>query len=155
MADKIVVMSQGSIEQVGSPLELYDRPANRFVAGFIGSPSMNMISGRVRRDAKGVWVEAEGARLTAPDDPDLTEGRQVTFGIRPEHLELGDEGLPVTVSVVEPTGSETHLITRFGTHEITAVFRERHDFRPGQAIRLKPMLDHIYVFDDATGEWLA
>jgi len=154
MADKIVVMQAGVIEQVGTPLELYDRPVNRFVAGFIGSPSMNMISGVVRRDG-GVWVEADGVRLMAPDDPDLTEGRKVTFGTRPEHLELADEGLPVTVSVVEPTGSETHVICRFGTHEITAVFRERHAFRPGQTIHLKPMLDHIYIFDDASGARLA
>ncbi len=154
MADKIVVMQDGRIEQIGTPLDLYDRPANRFVAGFIGSPSMNMLSGAVVRDDAGVWVETEGTRLAAPDDPDLTAGRKVTFGIRPEHLELGDQGLPVTVSVVEPTGSETHLITKFGNHEVTAVFRERHDFRPGQTIHLKPMLDKIYVFDDASGEWL-
>jgi multiple sugar transport system ATP-binding protein len=154
MADKIVVMNAGNIEQIGTPLELYDRPANRFVAGFIGSPSMNMIDGIVRRD-NGVWVETDGIRLAAPDDPDLTEGRAVTFGIRPEHLELADDGLPVTVSVVEPTGSETHLITRFGSHEITGVFRERHAFRPGQAIHLRPILDHIYVFDDQTGDRLA
>ena len=61
----------------------------------------------------------------------------------------------MTVSVVEPTGSETHLISKFGSQDITAVFRERHAFRPGQAIRLKPMLDHVYVFDDATGARLA
>ena len=154
LADKIVVMQDGRIEQIGTPLDLYDRPANRFVAGFIGSPSMNMVTGVVRRDAGGVWIEAGGARLIAPDDPDLTEGRKVEFGIRPEHLELGGDGLPVKVSVVEPTGSETHLITRFGTHEITAVFRERHDFRPGQSIHLKPMLDNVYVFDAASGERL-
>ncbi len=155
MADKIVVMQDGVIEQIGTPLELYDKPANRFVAGFIGSPSMNMLTGSVVRDDTGVWVETEGTRLEAPDDPDLTHGRKVNFGIRPEHLELGEDGLPVTVSVVEPTGSETHLITKFGEHEITAVFRERHDFRPGQTIHLHPMLQHVYVFDDATGEWLA
>jgi len=155
MADKIVVMQDGAIEQVGSPLELYDRPVNRFVAGFIGSPAMNMIAGVVRRGDAGVWVEADGVRLAAPEDPDLVDGRRVTFGIRPEHLELGEDGLPVTVSVVEPTGSETHLITRFGSHDITAVFRERHRFAPGQAIHLHPKLDHIYIFDETTGTRLA
>ncbi|MDJ0824585.1 MAG: sn-glycerol-3-phosphate ABC transporter ATP-binding protein UgpC [Rhodobacter sp.] len=155
MADKIVVMQEGNIEQIGTPLELYDRPANRFVAGFIGSPSMNMLGGTVRRNGASVAVEVEGVTLEAPDDPDLTDGRTVTFGIRPEHLELAEDGLPVTVSVVEPTGSETHLITKFGAHEITGVFRERHHFAPGQRIHLHPRLDKIYVFDDATGEWLA
>jgi len=154
MADKIVVMNAGNIEQVGAPLELYDEPANLFVAGFIGSPSMNMIAGVVRRDG-GVCVDAEGTRLAVPDAPELTEGRKVVFGIRPEHLELADDGLPVTVAVVEPTGSETHMIGDFGSHDITAVFRERHAFRPGQVIHLQPMVGHTYVFDDKTGALLA
>jgi multiple sugar transport system ATP-binding protein len=155
MADKIVVMNAGNIEQIGTPLELYDRPVNRFVASFIGSPSMNMVSGVVRRDG-GIWVETDGARLAAPDTPDLTEGRKVTFGIRPEHLELSEtDGLPVRVSVVEPTGSETHVISKFGKQDVTAVFRERHAFKPGLAIHLNPMPDNIYLFDDATGVRLA
>jgi len=151
MADKIVVMQDGVIEQIGSPLDLYDRPTNRFVAGFIGSPSMNMIGGTVRRDADGTWVETQDTRLAAPAGLDLAAGRKVTFGIRPEHLELADDGLPVTVSVVEPTGSETHVISRFGDHEVTAVFRERHQFTPGQAIHLRPVTGHVFVFDEKTG----
>ena len=154
MADKIVVMNAGNIEQVGTPLELYDNPVNRFVAGFIGSPSMNMISGVVRRES-GVFVDMNGIRLAVPDTPELTEGRKVVFGIRPEHLELAETGIPVAVAVVEPTGSETHVISHFGSHDITAVFRERHAFRPGQEIHLQPMAGHIYVFDDQTGVRLA
>jgi multiple sugar transport system ATP-binding protein len=154
MADKIVVMNAGNIEQVGTPLELYDNPVNRFVAGFIGSPSMNMISGVVRRES-GVFVDMDGIRLAVPDTPELTEGRKVVFGIRPEHLELAETGIPVAVAVVEPTGSETHVISHFGSHDITAVFRERHAFRPGQEIHLQPMAEHIYVFDDQTGVRLA
>lgn len=129
--------------------------------GFVvlGGPSgcgkstlLRMIAGVVRRDG-GVWVKSDGARLMAPDDPYPIEGRKVTFGTRPEHLGLVDEDLPVTV--VGPTGSETHAICKFGTHDITAVLRERHAFKPGQAIHLKPMLDHIHIFDDEAGVRLA
>ena len=113
MADQIVVMRDGHIEQIGSPLELYDRPTNRFVASFIGSPSMNMLEGRVSRDG-GVFVDVGPVRLPVPDHAALIDGRAVVFGVRPEHLELSDDGLPVTVSVVEPTGSETHVVSRMG-----------------------------------------
>ena len=146
--NKIVVMQDGYIEQVGTPLDLYDRPANRFVAGFIGSPSMNMIPGVM--GANGA-LDLGGTVLTVNG---ATEGQKVIFGIRPEHLELAQDGLPVTVSVVEPTGSETHVICRFGETELTAVFRERHAFTPGQTIHLQPMPDHTYLFDAETGKIL-
>ena len=155
MADQIVVMRDGHIEQIGSPLELYDRPANRFVASFIGSPSMNMLEGRVSRDG-GVFVDVGPVRLPVPDHAALIDGRAVVFGVRPEHLELSDDGLPVTVSVVEPTGSETHVVSRMGgdgpiAAEVTAVFRDRHSFASADAIHLRPMPDHAYVFDANTG----
>ena len=155
MADQIVVMRDGHIEQIGSPLELYDRPTNRFVASFIGSPSMNMLEGRVSRDG-GVFVDVGPVRLPVPDHAALIDGRAVVFGVRPEHLELSDDGLPVTVSVVEPTGSETHVVSRMGgdgpiAAEVTAVFRDRHSFASADAIHLRPMPDHAYVFDANTG----
>ncbi len=154
MADKIVVMNAGNIEQIGSPLELYDEPVNRFVAGFIGSPSMNMLEGTVRRDG-GVAVDVGGVRLPAPDGDHMTEGRAVIYGIRPEHLTLAEDGLPVTVGVVEPTGSETHLIAHVNGHDVTAVFRERHAFRPGQPIHLRPQEGHVYVFERDSGARIA
>jgi len=156
MADKIVVMQGGYIEQIGAPLELYDAPANRFVAEFIGSPSMNMLPGTIRRSADGVAVATDdGATLAVTDVPDLEEGRAVTFGVRPEHLALAESGLGVTVAVVEPTGSETHVISRLGAREITAVFRDRQSFAPGQAITLAPTLGSGFVFDADTGARLA
>lgn len=155
MADMIVVMNAGSIEQTGSPLELYDRPANRFIAEFIGSPSMNMIDGVVRRNGDAVVVEADGARLPAPDAAGMSDGRKATFGIRPEHLELGQYGLPAKVSVVEQTGAETHLVARFGDRDLVAAFRERHPLRPGQEVRLRPMRERAFVFDSETGDRLA
>jgi multiple sugar transport system ATP-binding protein len=151
MADRIVVMRDGRIAQVGAPLELYDTPANTFVAGFIGSPAMNLLPGTVRNGT----VELEGAVLPAPRREGLTEGRRVIFGIRPEHLELTDAGgIPASVVVVEPTGSETHVILRLGSRDLTAVFRERHAFQPGQPVHLTPQPDLIHLFDEATGDRL-
>ncbi len=144
MADTIVVMQDGRIEQVGSPLELYDRPANRFVATFIGSPAMNLMPGR----AAGGAVEVSGHRLEIGEAP---EGRDVVFGIRPEHLDLADDGFPAKVAVVEPTGSETMVFLRFEGAELVALFRERHAFRPGDEIRLKPRAGQGHLFDPDTG----
>ena len=155
MADMIVVMNAGSIEKTGSPLKLYDRPANRFVAELIGPSSMNMIDGVVRRNGDAVVVEADGARLPAPDAAGMSDGRMATFGIRPEHLELGRKGLPPKVSVVEQTDAETHLAARFGERDLVAAFRERHPLRPSQELRLRPMRERAFVFDSETGERLA
>jgi multiple sugar transport system ATP-binding protein len=150
MADQIVVMQGGRIEQMGAPLQVYDRPANTFVAGFIGSPAMNMIHGRVVRDGAGHMLDAGEIRLPLPD-PVGAEGQDVIYGIRPEHLVLGDTGLAGTVSVVEPTGSETHVVLRAGGQEFVALFRERHDLRPGQPLTLQPVTDQVHLFDKSTG----
>jgi len=154
MADKIVVMHDGNIEQVGTPLDLYDHPANIFVASFIGSPSMNLIDGTVRLGAAPT-VETHGVQLSIPVIAGLKDGQKVTIGIRPEHLDLSEDGLPATVSVVEPTGSETHVIMRLGDQDLVAVFRERHEFRPGLDIRLKPAPDAVHIFDHQTGQRLS
>ena len=152
MADKIVVMQAGNIEQVGSPLELYDTPANTFVAGFIGSPSMNFFDGVVRAQTDGNTVVTIGD-LSFPvgQRQGLSEGQKVTFGIRPEHLQLATDGLALVVAVVEPTGSETHVISRLGTQEVVAVFRERHAFAAGQEICLQPDPEQVHLFDAETG----
>jgi multiple sugar transport system ATP-binding protein len=155
MADRIVVMRDGHIAQVGVPLELYDRPANVFVAGFIGSPAMNLLPGAVRRQGGSPAVAVDGASLPVPDRPGLTEGRKVVFGIRPEHLDLtGAGGMPAQVVVVEPTGSETHVVLRIGARDLTAVFRERHAFTPGQQVHLTPQPGLIHLFDADSGERL-
>jgi multiple sugar transport system ATP-binding protein len=153
MADRIVVMRDGHIAQVGAPLELYDRPANVFVAGFIGSPAMNLLPGVVRREGGAPAVVVDGASLPLPDRPGLNEGRKVVFGIRPEHLDLTDAGgMPARVVVVEPTGSETHVVLRIGERDLTAVFRERHAFAPGQQVHLTPQPGLIHIFDADSGE---
>jgi multiple sugar transport system ATP-binding protein len=152
MADQIVVMHDGRVEQAGSPLDLYDRPANRFVAGFIGSPAMNFIDG-TQKD--GALVTAEGVRLPLASAQGANDGRKLHYGIRPEHLDLaspGDAGgVEAEVVVVEPTGSETQLVARLGAQELIAVFRERHAFAPGQKIHLRPRAPVAHLFDAATG----
>jgi multiple sugar transport system ATP-binding protein len=152
MADQIVVMHDGHIEQTGSPLELYDRPANRFVAGFIGSPAMNFIDG-TQKD--GAMVAANGARLPLTGAKAANDGRAMVYGIRPEHLDLvtgGDDGFEAEVVVIEPTGSETQLFARLGSQEIAAIFRERHAFEPGQKIRLRPRAPVAHLFDASSGQ---
>ena len=153
MADRIVVMRDGHIAQVGAPLDLYDRPANVFVAGFIGSPAMNLLPGVVRKEGGVPVVNVDGASLPLPDRPGLNEGRKVVFGIRPEHLDLtGAGGMPARVVVIEPTGSETHVVLRIGERDLTAVFRERHAFVPGQQVHLTPQPDLIHIFDADSGD---
>jgi multiple sugar transport system ATP-binding protein len=153
MADRIVVMHDGIVEQIGTPLELYDRPDNLFVAGFIGSPAMNMIEGVARSDGGGAFVElGTGGRLPLPAGAKVTPGQEVVYGIRPEHLDLADDGIEAKVVVVEPTGSETVVIFRHGGDDITALFRERHSFTPGTQVRLKPRPELAHLFDRASGK---
>ncbi|QND65149.1 sn-glycerol-3-phosphate ABC transporter ATP-binding protein UgpC [Mesorhizobium loti] len=153
MADKIVVMRDGRIEQVGAPLELFDRPANLFVAGFIGSPSMNLLKGVMRKGDKP-GVEIAGTLFPIASDNAAQGGQAVVYGVRPEHLEIHPDGVPAKISVVEPTGSETLVFLRFGDGEMVALFRERHDFKPGDTLTLKPRLDQIHLFDAETGKRL-
>ena len=157
MADRIVVMQAGVVEQLGAPLELYDRPVNLFVAGFIGSPSMNFIDAKVRRsNGRAVAVAGNGAELPLPPDAAVGDGAEVIYGIRPEHLALREPGagLAAEVVVVEPTGAETLLVTRLAGIECKAVFRERHRLEPGEGIGLEPQLDQVHLFDRASGRRL-
>ncbi|KQP22567.1 ABC transporter ATP-binding protein [Pseudorhodoferax sp. Leaf267] len=155
MGDKIVVMRDGRIEQTGNPLELYDRPANQFVAGFIGSPSMNFLPGTLRRTGGAAEVELkDGTRLAAPLGSGGQDGQAVIYGTRPEHLTLAGTGIPATVAVMEPTGMDTFVACRHEGAELSAVFRERYDFAPGSVIHLQPDLQRAHLFDAGTGERL-
>jgi multiple sugar transport system ATP-binding protein len=154
MADKIVVMHDGRVEQIGAPLELYDKPQNIFVAGFIGSPAMNFLSGAIQNNGSLAFAGPEGARLPLAVAPAGSDGRAAIYGVRPEHFALADDGADATVQVVEPTGSELQVIAKLGGQEVTAVFRERHQFKPGDKIRLKPNPSLVHLFDAATGQRL-
>ena len=150
MADKIVVMHDGLVEQIGAPLELYDRPANLFVAGFIGSPAMNFLQGHDPRATAAPRSTGRAAsRLPLAAAPAGADGRPVVYGIRPEHFAIADDGAEAEVEVVEPTGSETQVVAKLGGEDIVAVFRERHQFKPGDKIRLKPDPRLVHLFDDA------
>ena len=148
LASRVVVMNAGRVEQVGPPLELYDRPGNLFVAAFIGSPQMNFIEGVAGRDGRGIPL-GEGIVLDTPHG--LTPGAAVTAGFRPEHVALADDGWPATVSVVEPTGSETQIGARLAGHSIRVLVRGRCDVGHGDTIRIAVDPAHIHVFDTATG----
>ncbi|HEX7564838.1 MAG TPA: sn-glycerol-3-phosphate ABC transporter ATP-binding protein UgpC [Bradyrhizobium sp.] len=154
MADKIVVMHDGRVEQIGAPLELYDRPQNIFVAGFIGSPAMNFLPGSIQSNGRLEFTGPAGARLPLAGAPQGSDGRAAIYGVRPEHFALADDGADATVQVVEPTGSELQVIAKIGGQEIIAVFRERHQFKPGDKIRLKPNPSLVHLFDAGTGQRL-
>ncbi|BEP64506.1 sn-glycerol-3-phosphate ABC transporter ATP-binding protein UgpC (plasmid) [Variovorax sp. V213] len=150
MADKIVAMHDGIVEQVGTPLDLFDRPRNVFVAAFIGSPSMNLLP--VKVNGKGV-VDNAGNHWIVPGVP-ATSGQALTLGVRPEHLRLDAEGVEARVLVVESTGSETHLIVDAGGTKLTCVLRERVSVRPGDQVHLSADSAHVHLFRADSGERL-
>ena len=149
MADKIVVMNHGRIDQAGAPLELYDRPANLFVAGFIGSPAMNMLAGRIK---DGSFIDGGGTHWPLPPAYAGREGAEVVYGIRPEHLRLDPNGIQARVQVVEPTGSETQVTLRIGEVSVMGAFRERIAANHGDALSVSPDLALVHIFDKGTGQ---
>jgi multiple sugar transport system ATP-binding protein len=155
MADKIVVLQGGRVEQIGTPLELYDRPQNMFVAGFLGSPAMNVLEGSMI-EGTSPSLQIEGGTIVALSQcPANAQGKQVIVGIRPEDISIGDEdGIPATVIVVEPTGSETHLAVQLAGREITCVLRQRVTLVPDETVRLSFKSPNVHFFDRATQERL-
>ncbi|HEY1461138.1 MAG TPA: ATP-binding cassette domain-containing protein, partial [Casimicrobiaceae bacterium] len=160
MADKIVVMKDGVVEQTGDPLTLYDRPNNTFVAGFIGSPAMNMVPGTIRANGGPASVEfAGGVHLPMPINAVGAHGQSVLYGMRPEHCLLAEgsgpsgeaTALPADVVVVEPTGADTQLYCRFNGQELTTLVRDRVSCQAGDRIGLRPDLARAHLFDAASG----
>ncbi len=151
MADKIVVMHDGRVEQIGAPLELYDRPANLFVAGFIGSPSMNMISGRMDPNDPLRFVAKDGTKLPVGKPIDASPDRPLVYGMRPEFMRLDPAGIPAEVVVIEPTGAETQIIAKLAGTEVTCVFHERIAARPGDTLHIGIDAAAIHIFDETTG----
>jgi len=153
MADKIVVMRDGIVEQTGTPLDLYDTPVNIFVAGFIGSPAMNLVPGVARVNGAAPVVEFDGGvRLPLPSSARASDGQPVLYGMRPEHCVLSPGGgLPAEVVVVEPTGADTQLFCRFNGQELTSLVRDRVTCRAGDHVALAPDVDRAHLFDAKSG----
>ncbi|HRX36324.1 MAG TPA: sn-glycerol-3-phosphate ABC transporter ATP-binding protein UgpC [Aestuariivirga sp.] len=151
MADKIVIMRDGIIEQEGSPLDVYDSPTNLFVAEFIGSPSMNMMKGEVT--AEGVRMP-DGTLLPLPAGHKAKPGQKVVYGIRPEHLDIA-KGIKAVVNVTEPTGPEMHIYVQMGGQEVCVITQERVNLKREDNIEVAPRLDKVHLFDAATGKVIA
>jgi multiple sugar transport system ATP-binding protein len=144
LADRVVVMNGGVIEQEGSPLDLYDKPASLFVAAFIGSPPMNFLEGAI---ADGdTLVLDDGTKLKLPIS-NVRAQKRVTVGVRPEHFDLSSSGWPATVAVVEPTGSETQITARIAGHLVRILVRGRTFVKPGEVIHLTVPGDLVHVFE--------
>ncbi len=150
MADRIVVMHDGIIEQIGTPLELFDRPGNLFVAQFIGSPAMNVFDGKVH----GSVVKALGQEWPLPPGLVVAQGASVHFGIRPTDLMLSADGVAAEVVVVEPTGAETELLVEVGGQQVTVVMHGRTDAKPGETVHLTYDTTKAHAFDAANGKRL-
>ncbi|TRL34002.1 ABC transporter ATP-binding protein [Rhizobium straminoryzae] len=155
LADRIVVLNGGRIEQVGTPLDLYRMPANLFVAGFIGSPAMNFLEAEVdgadgqpaARLSDGTLVHLDGSRK-------VRRGQQVQLGIRPEHLlagQTGDTVLEGDTVVVEPTGAQTHIVFTLAGKPVTAVVDGAFPARHGTPFRASIAAPQVHVFDRASG----
>ena len=146
MADRIAVMNEGRIEQLGAPLELYDRPVNLFVAQFIGSPAMNVFEGVFRNNA----VEALGQTWPIAASGGQ-QGQAVKYGIRPEHIDIGSGGIEAEVVVVEPMGAETELLLQVGGASLTVTTHGRATCGPGDKIHVSPQPQQAHLFDAASG----
>ena len=157
MADRIVVMNGGRIEQIGKPLELYYNPQSTFVAEFIGSPSMNLLKGRFdSTGGRSTFRTNDGIILPLFDGFPGPSGVEAIYGIRPEYFTISAEsnGIPARVVVVEPLGSQTQLTATVGEQTIVTVFHERLEIQPDETIWLQPRTDRVCLFD-ASGRRMA
>src|SRR5580700_7912944 len=149
LADRLIVMNAGNADQIGPPLDLYERPATAFVAGFIGSPAMNLVEGRL--DASGVVV----GNCVLPVERAAGEaGRGVTVGLRPEHLEMaGDGPLPLAVELLERLGADTIVHGRLAGDGVVLTARAAGTINPplGEVLRFAARREHVHLFDQATG----
>ena len=152
MADRIVIMQSGRIEQIGKPLELYDRPANLFVASFIGSPTMNLFEGKVTQTkSSDAELRVGTTSLPLPKNSQVKPGEKIVYGVRPEHLRIGASGQKTQISLIEPTGSESLIHCRVAGRNVVSLVRERFDLEPGQEIMISPDSSRLHLFDPASG----
>jgi len=152
LGDRIVIMRDGLIQQAGKPLELYDRPANTFVAGFIGSPEMNLIDGQLSEAGGRVEVWSGELSVSIPERTFAKSGSSVTLGIRPEHVVISNgSSLEMTVNLVEQIGSQTYLMGTLDGHKIRAVFGRSDDIRAGDKLPIAFPSERLHLFETASG----
>jgi multiple sugar transport system ATP-binding protein len=156
LADRIVVMHDGIIEQIGTPLELFDRPGNLFVAQFIGSPSMNVFEGKLRTTGDKPVVEALGVNWPVEHVTQGEDSQAVSYGIRPGDISIMEsgQGIPAKVIVVEPTGAETELLLEVGGTRIVTVMHGRTDAKPDDMVQLHINAGKSHIFEAQTGKRL-
>jgi multiple sugar transport system ATP-binding protein len=154
MADRIVVMHDGIVEQIGTPLELFDHPGNLFVAQFIGSPAMNVFKGTLRRAAGGNAVEAQGSAWPVGTLAQGRDGHGVHYGIRPGDIGITtpDQGIAAKVIVVEPTGAETELLLEVGGEKLIVVLHGRTGVAPDDMVGLAIDGSKAHLFDQGNGQ---
>ena len=157
LADRIVVMHDGIVEQIGTPLELFDRPGNLFVAQFIGSPAMNILQGTLRQSEGRCWVEAQSQQWPVGPVAAGQDGQAIHYGVRPGDLAVSTsgQGIPARVIVVEPTGAETELLLEVGSIRVIVVMHGRTTARPDDIIHLEIDAAKAHLFDEASGARLA
>ncbi len=145
LANRIVLMKGGHVQQIGTPLELFERPTNVFVATFLGSPAMNVLPARL----EGGQAVGDGFQLPVTVPP-ADAGRPILLGVRPQHIRLGAGGVPATVELVEPLGTETYLHCRLGEGSVVARVDGATSARPGEAVALTIDAGHLHLFDPQT-----
>jgi multiple sugar transport system ATP-binding protein len=159
LGDRVAIMRDGIVQQIGTPLAVYEKPANKFVAGFIGAPAMNLVEVAVRRDPGGMAVESRGLKISVnPPEARALEpyhGKQLIMGVRPEHLSLGNgapgSGFDASIEVVEQLGSEILLETRVGTDTLTvARVPAETKVTPGDQVRISAQLARLHFFDPSS-----
>jgi multiple sugar transport system ATP-binding protein len=159
MAERIAVMRDGTLQQAGTPLEVYEQPRNAFVGAFIGSPAMNQLDATVTGQPGDLWLQTSGFRIPAPAHLSDYAGQMLTLGMRPEHLHDASMAstnancatIEATVDVAEQLGSEVLLHARSGTDTLLARVDARTDARPGATVRLAIDTGRLYLFDKVSG----
>lgn len=156
MSDRVVLLNEGLVEQMGTPMEVYKRPANIFVATFIGSPSMNLLTGILVQDNGQTIAKANGTNFVIPNCTEVKNGTPIKLGVRPEHLSIIEESatndtISMMVEVVETTGAETHVYGSFGTDKITVTLDGEVFPTVGETIHLQTSSKVLHVFDTASG----
>jgi multiple sugar transport system ATP-binding protein len=150
MADRIVAMNDGVVQQVGSPLEIYDRPTNIFVASFIGSPAMNFISGRFARSGSAARLHFADVHLPVPEMTGVSEGADVLAGVRPEHFDLvmhAGSGLAGQVELIEPMGLSTLVHVSLAGNALKVLSFKRLPLRPGMPVGISVAPERVHLFD--------